>query len=77
MPINRMLIETERVFAKGDIISCSFFLPNSGQILTDAEIMRAIMPANNTFRYGIRYINLEPHCQEVIATFIKRRAGRT
>lgn len=74
--ITGMLIETERIFAKGDIISCSFFLPNSGQIITDAMIMRVITPENKSMQYGIRYVNIDPRYQGVIEAFIKRRAGK-
>jgi DNA-binding response OmpR family regulator len=75
--VTGMLIETERVFAKSDIISCSFFLPNSGQIITDAMIMRVMASGNNTFQYGIRYVNMEPRYQGVIDAFVKRRSGKT
>jgi DNA-binding response OmpR family regulator len=70
-----MLIETEKVLEKGDIISCSFFLPNSDQILTDAEIMRTIRIDNTSFQYGIRYVDLAPRYKTLIESFIKRRAG--
>ena len=73
--ITGMLIETEQALEKGDIISCSFFLPNSDQILADAEIMRTISAGRTSFQYGIRYINLNPRYRAEIEKFIKRRSG--
>jgi len=75
--ITGMLIETEKALEKGDMISCSFFLPNSDQILTEAEIMRTISAGRTSFQYGIRYINLNPRYRAEIEKFIKRRSGKS
>ena len=75
--ITGMLIETEQALEKGDIISCSFFLPNSDQILADGEIMRTIRAGHTSFQYGIRYINLNPRYRAEIEKFIKRRSGKS
>ena len=75
--ITGMLIETEKALEKGDMISCSFFLPNSDQILAEAEIMRTISAGRTSFQYGIRYINLNPRYRAEIEKFIKRRSGKS
>jgi DNA-binding response OmpR family regulator len=75
--ITGMLIETEKALETGDNIACSFFLPNSDQILTDAEIMRTISAHHTSFQYGIRYINLNPRYRAEIEKFIKRRSGKS
>jgi hypothetical protein len=35
--VTGLLIETDKILEKGDVISCSFFLPKSEIIVTDAE----------------------------------------
>jgi len=72
-----LLIETKKVFEKNDIISCSFFLPNSDQIISDAEIMRTIRTANGSFQYGIRFMNLAHRYKTAIEKFIQRRSGKS
>jgi CheY-like chemotaxis protein len=71
-----MLIETEKKLEKGDIISCSFFLPKSEQILADAEVMRIIRTEKNSFQYGIHYMNLASRYRTAIDAFIRQRSGK-
>jgi len=72
-----MLIEIEKVLKKGDVISCSFFLPNSDPITTDAEIVRTVNTRNGICQYGIYFINLSPRCRAEIEKFIKRRSAKS
>jgi DNA-binding response OmpR family regulator len=69
-----MLIETEKELVKTDVISCSFFLPNSEQIITDAEIVRTLHTRDATFQYGIRFINLSQRHRTEIDKFVRRRS---
>lgn len=69
-----MLIETEKALEKGDIISCSFFLPNADQIVTDAEIARTASTPDGALQYGICFVNLAPRFKTEIEKFIKRRS---
>ncbi|MDH4231825.1 MAG: PilZ domain-containing protein [Nitrospirota bacterium] len=69
-----MLIETEKRFEKGDIISCSFFLPDFGQIVAEAEIMRVLGTGKNIVQYGIRYLSIDSRFRTAIETFVKRRS---
>ncbi len=57
--------------AKGDIISCSFFLPNTQRIAVDGEIVRVVRTAIKTFQYGVRFINLNPDHMTAVETFVK------
>jgi len=75
--VSGMLIETERILNKGDIISCSFFLPGAEQIVAEAEVMRAVNTENGSFQYGIRYINLGQVYKASIERFIKRRTKKS
>ena len=75
--VSGMLIETEKILNKGDIIECSFFLPGAEQIVSEAEVMRTVTKENDSFQYGIRYINLGPVYKISIERFIKRRAKKS
>lgn len=67
-----MMIETDRQLAKGDLLSCSFFLPGFGKIIADGEIMRTDNSAD-TPRYGIRFPDLDPEAKNGIDSFIANR----
>ena len=71
-----MLIETDKYLENGDIISCSFFLPQSEQITSDAEIMRSMRNADKSYKYGIRYVDLNPRYRAEIERFVKQRRTR-
>jgi DNA-binding response OmpR family regulator len=75
--VSGMLIETEKILNKGDIIACSFFLPGADQIVTEAEVMRTVSTENGSFQYGIRYINIGLGYKASIERFIKRRTGKS
>ena len=75
--VSGMLIETEKILNKGDLISCSFFLPGADQIVTEAEVMRTVKTENGSFQCGIKYINLGPAYKASIEHFVKRRTGKS
>lgn len=75
--VSGMLIETNKVFQQHDIISCSFFLPYSEQIVTEAEIMRVMSNENKSFQYGIRFVNLDQRHKTAIEAFVNRRSGKS
>lgn len=72
-----ILLETERPLETGSRITCSFFLPKSEQIVTEGEIMRVVRNAENTFQYGIRYIDLRPDHLSAIEEFVRKCAATT
>ncbi|TAL25179.1 MAG: response regulator, partial [Nitrospirae bacterium] len=55
-----ILFETDNKLAGGDIMSCSFFLPNSKHIVADGEIVRVDKKEGefDANRYGIRFSNI-------------------
>jgi len=75
--VSGMLIETEKILRKRDIISCSFFLPGADQIISEAEVVRTVKTDNGLFHYGIKYINLGPRYKASIESFIKRRTKKS
>ena len=66
-----ILLETEKPLAKGDMISCSFFLPNSERIFSDGEVVRVVRRSLNIFRYGVRFLDIHPEYAVAISTFIR------
>lgn len=71
-----LLIETEKNLQKGDIISCSFFLPKSECIVTDAEVMRVVKNEDGSYQYGVRYLDMDAKHNSAIQAFIKTKIGR-
>jgi CheY-like chemotaxis protein len=71
-----ILIETDKLLEKGDMISCSFFLPRSEQIVSNAEIVRAVTIASKTFQYGARFKNLDPVSKSAIDAFVNSKFGK-
>ncbi|MBI5847844.1 MAG: response regulator [Nitrospirae bacterium] len=67
-----IMIETDKRLEKGNLLSCSFFLPGVGKIVTDAEVMRTDHSAD-TLRYGVRFRYLDPEYKNGIDTFIANR----
>ncbi len=75
--VSGLLVETEKVLEKGDVLSCSFFLPGSECIVTDAEVMRSVRGAGNSVSYGVRFVNLRPAFKTAIETFIEKRSVKS
>ena len=73
-----MLFQTEKVIHKGDAIACSFFLPNSVHIVTEAEIVRVVRKKTefDTHHYGIRFSNLKGKDKSEIETYTKEELRR-
>ncbi len=74
-----LLLETERTFAKGDRLACSFFLPDSRQLVAHGEVVRALkQPAQKSlYRYGIKFIELAPEVKAAIETFVEKKYQQT
>jgi DNA-binding response OmpR family regulator len=69
-----IMIETDKSMEKGDILSCSFFLPAFGQISAEAEVMR-IDRGGRPSRYGLRFRNLDPVSKAAVEDLIASRSG--
>jgi len=74
--VTGLLIETEKKLEKGDVLSCSFFLPKSECIVVDAEIVRIVQNEEDTCQYGVRYLGLNPKFRTAIETFIKGKSDK-
>jgi CheY-like chemotaxis protein len=71
LSVSGILLETDKPLVKGDVLTCSFFLPNSVRIVTEGKVVRVQRRTVRTFFYGIEFIALQPEYKEIIETFIK------
>ncbi len=73
-----MLFQSEKIIDKGDAIICSFFLPNSVHIITDAEVARFVKKKIefDTHYYGIKFLNLKNKDKSAIETYTKEELRR-
>jgi CheY-like chemotaxis protein len=68
-----MLFRSSALLFEGDIITCSFFLPDSPEITMSAEIVRFVgkEAGRDGNLYGIRFIDPNPRAVSALAAFIK------
>lgn len=73
--VSGMLLESEKLLSKGDVITCAFFLPNSQHIRVRGEIVRVAEKAAeyDSNQYGVRFVDLEEELRSSIAAFIEKR----
>jgi hypothetical protein len=71
-----MLIETERVLAKGDRVKCSFFLPGAMRMTTNGEIVRDLKQTagSKNRQYGIKFSPLSLEAAAAIEDFIEKKS---
>ncbi len=69
-----MLIETDRIIAKGEMITCSFFIPGSDNIVVDCEVMRAVKTFSGMYQYGLKFLELSSAHQSAIRDFVRKKA---
>lgn len=73
MSTSGLLLETDKVLAKGDAIECAFFVPNADRILAEGEVMRVIKTEESVMKYGVRFRGLQLDSKKAIEAFIKAR----
>lgn len=69
-----MMFETDKILSQGDLILCSFILPDSTHIVANAEIVRigSKITEFDANQYGIKFSNLNAECISAIEAFIKK-----
>lgn len=72
-----MLIEAEHALAKGDSLTCSFFLPTGGRINVLSEVVRDSRPpyGSGANQYGLRFVQLSTEDRQKLEEFIKEQAS--
>jgi CheY-like chemotaxis protein len=68
-----ILLETDRALSKGDLITCSFFIPGSDGIEVDCEVMRAVSMSPGVSHCGARFLGLHPHHESAIEAFVRKQ----
>ena len=76
--VSGMLMHSDTLLFEGDMIICSFYLPDSKHITTNAEVIR--IPdkesEHDTNCYGIKFLDLSPDCRAAIEAFIVKESTR-
>jgi two-component system response regulator protein GraR len=67
-----LLIETDSLLLKGDVITCSFFI-KSFQITSQGEIVRIFKKGPTRYQYGIKFKDLNPLSKFKIEEFVRKR----
>jgi hypothetical protein len=67
-----LLIETDSMLSKGDVITCSFFI-KSARITAQGEIVRVFKKGPDRYQYGIQFQDLDPISKFKIEDFVKKR----
>lgn len=68
-----LLLETEKILAKGDQIRCSFFIPEEEKIDAECEVVRIEKKREHTFHYGVRFTSISEEYLSAIDRFVQRR----
>lgn len=68
-----MLVECSRALVNGDLLCCSFYLPESTHIRTYVEVVRKIVSDGKTC-YGVRFVDVSREDQRAIDAFIAAAA---
>lgn len=68
-----MLFETEKILDKDDIILCTFFLPDSTRINTNAKVVRVVEKETeyDSNKYGIKFLELGANSLTAIEVFVR------
>jgi len=72
-----MMLEAEQSLAIGDLVSCSFYLPESERLTAPCKVVRIEKAHGTTNRYGVEFAELDNESRVVIDEFIRqeREAG--
>ncbi len=66
-----ILLETDTVLEKGDLIRCDFFLgPN--QVNSEGEIMRVTKKQQKLYQYGVKFMDIDSLSKATIEKYIHR-----
>ena len=68
-----LLMETEKVLAKGDQIACSFFIPDTERVSAKGEVVRVARP-ESIFHYGVKFVELPARDKNNIEAYVQRCA---
>ncbi|MDA8092256.1 MAG: response regulator [Nitrospiraceae bacterium] len=64
-----LLLETEKVLARGDVISSAFFIPDIERISAKCRVMR-IVRHEKMFQYGMQFVEISEQDKMIIEDFV-------
>ena len=68
--VSGLLLETEKVLAKADLISCSFFIPDAERVSANGEVVR-VARQEGLFHYGVRFSEVQERDKKIIDTYVQ------
>jgi CheY-like chemotaxis protein len=76
--VSGMLLHCDRLLSEGDTVTCSFYLPNSQHITSEAEVVRILdkVVEHDTNCYGIKFIDLGSGSSSAIEAFVEKELRR-
>jgi CheY-like chemotaxis protein len=71
--VSGMLLHSDTLLCEGDTITCSFYLPDSTHITSDAEVVRILEKGteHDANCYGVKFIDLSNDSSSAIEAFVK------
>lgn len=66
-----LLLETDKTLAKGDLISCAFFIPDADRVSCEGEVVRCIS-GHSMHEYGVRFNSITPEAKKIIEQFVTK-----
>lgn len=69
-----ILLETNRILIKGDILNFSFLL-RLRRITANGEVVRVKQKKPNLYQYGIKFLDLDSESKTLIDSFVNTRRG--
>jgi CheY-like chemotaxis protein len=71
--VTGILLETDRALARGDLISCSFFLPESERVETEARVVRVSRGEESIYLCGAEFVDMGPEQKAAIGAFVEKK----
>ncbi len=71
-----ILMETDRILARGAHLSLSFFLPDAKQVQVTGKIVRTLAqtPGEKSNQYGLMFTELSPEAKELLREFVEKNS---
>lgn len=70
LSISGILLESDKIMAKGDEISLSFFLPDEERVGTTGKVMRIARGGESRYVYGVEFVSMEDEHRAIIEKFV-------
>jgi CheY-like chemotaxis protein len=76
--VSGMLLHCDTLLSEGDALTCSFYLPDSKHITSDAEVVRILekVTEHDVNCYGIKFIDLSSDFSSAIEAFVEKKLRR-